>query len=146
MPSERLELVRRLHDAWCRFIPDEIIPFYSVDAELVSPTGEIFGDVYRGHEGLRRYIREFADAFEAPSFEVEKLVDAGACVVEVSLVSTRGKESGVEVRRRVANLYRLRAGLVFEQVIYLNPDEALAAAGLAPAADEAAVIRPDRGR
>jgi ketosteroid isomerase-like protein len=146
VPSERLELVRRLRHAWCRFIPDEIIAFYSVDAEIVSPTGEMFGEVYRGHEGLRRYISAFADAFEAPSFEVEELIDAGACVVEVIRVSTRGKASGAEVRRRIANLYSLRAGLVLEHVIYLNPDEALAAAGLAPAADEAAVIRPDRGR
>jgi GNAT superfamily N-acetyltransferase/ketosteroid isomerase-like protein len=132
VPSERLEVVRRLRDAWCRFVPDEIVAFYSLDAEIVSPTGEMFGQVYRGHEGLRRYLSEFAAAFEAPSFEVEDLIDAGACVVEIGQVSARGRHSGAEARRRIASLYSLRAGLVFKHVIYLDRAEALAAAGLPP--------------
>jgi predicted N-acetyltransferase YhbS/ketosteroid isomerase-like protein len=132
VPSERLEVVRRLRDAWCRFVPDEIVAFYSLDAEIVSPTGEMFGQVYRGHEGLRRYISEFAAAFGAPSFEVEELIDAGAWVVEIVQVSARGRHSGAEVRRRIASVYSLRAGLVFKQVIYLDRAEAIAAAGLPP--------------
>lgn len=44
----------------------------------MSPAGEMFGQIYRGHEGLRRHISEFAAAFEVPSFEVEELIEAGA--------------------------------------------------------------------
>jgi predicted N-acetyltransferase YhbS/ketosteroid isomerase-like protein len=130
MASERLQLVRRLRDAWCRFVPDEIVAFYSVDAEIVSPTGEMFGQTYRGHDGLRRYLSDFAAAFEAPAFEVEELIDAGTCVVEIVQVSARGRHCGAEVRRRIASLYKLRAGVVIEHVIYLDRAEALAAAGL----------------
>jgi ketosteroid isomerase-like protein len=122
--------LRRLRDAWCRFVPDEIVAFYSRDAEIVSPTGEMFGQIYRGHEGLRRYISEFAAAFEVPSFEVEELIDAGACVVEIVQVSARGRHSGAEVRRRIASVYSFRAGVVSKHVIYLDRAEALAAAGL----------------
>jgi len=129
-------VVRRLRDAWCRFVPDEIVAFYSLDAEIVSPTGEMFGHVYRGHEGLRRYISEFAAAFGVPSFEVEELIDAGACVVEIVQVSARGRHSGAEVRRRIASVYSLRAGLVFKHVIYLDWAEALAAWGCH-------LVRPD---
>jgi GNAT superfamily N-acetyltransferase/ketosteroid isomerase-like protein len=132
VPSERLEVVRRLRDAWSRFVPDEIVAFYSLDAEIVSPTGEMFGPVHRGHEGLRRYISEFAAGFGTPSFEVEELIDAGACVVEIVQVSARGRHSGAGVRRRIASVYSLRAGLVFKHVIYLDRAEALAAAGLPP--------------
>ena len=110
MPSERLEVVRRLRDARRRFVPDEIVAFYSLDAEIVSPTGEMFGQIYRGHEGLRRYISEFTAAFEAPSFEVEQFIDADACVVEVVQALARGRHSGAEVRRRIASVYSLRAG------------------------------------
>lgn len=130
MSSEPLEVVRRLRDAWCRFVPDEIVAFYSRDAEVVSPTGEVFGQIYRGHDGLRRYISEFAAAFEVPSFEVEELIDAGARVVEIVQVSARGRHSGAEVRRRIASVYSFRAGVVFKHVIYLDRAEALAAAGL----------------
>lgn len=107
---DRLEVVRRLRDAWRRFVRDEIVAFYSLDAEIVSPTGEMFGQIYRGHEGLRRYISEFTAAFEAPSFEVEQFIDADACVVEVVQVLARGRHSGAEVRRRIASVYSLRAG------------------------------------
>jgi ketosteroid isomerase-like protein len=115
VPSERLEVVRRLRDAWGRFVPDEIVAFYSLDAESVSLTGEMFGQVYRGHEGLRRYIGEFPAAFGALSFEVEELIDAGACVVEIVQVSACGRHSGAGVRRPIASVYSLRAGLVFNQ-------------------------------
>jgi ketosteroid isomerase-like protein len=90
MPSERLQVVRRLRDAWCRFVLDDIVAFYARDAAIVSPTGEMFGRIYRGHEGLRRYISEFAAAFEAPSFEVEELIEAGEGVVEIVQVSAAG--------------------------------------------------------
>jgi SnoaL-like protein len=106
VPSERLELVRRLRDAWCRFVPDEIVGFYSLEAEIVSPTGEMFGQVYRGPEGLRRYISEFAAAFGVPSFEVEELIDAGACVAEIVRASARAPQ-----RRRGAPAYRQRLQL-----------------------------------
>ena len=141
---DRLEVVRRLRDAWRRFVRDEIVAFYSLDAEIVSPTGEMFGQIYRGHEGLRRYISEFTAAFEAPSFEVEQFIDADACVVEVVQVLARGRHSGAEVRRRIASVYSLRAGVVFKHVIYLDRAAALAAAGVATSSDETATIRTDR--
>ncbi len=125
-------MVRRRRDAWCRFVPDDIVAFYARAAAIVSPTGEMFGRIYRGHEGLRRYISEFAAAFEAPSFEVEELIEAGEGVVEIVQVSARGRHSGAEVRRRIASVYSLRAGLVFKHVIYLDRAAALAAAGLPP--------------
>jgi hypothetical protein len=71
-----------------------------------------------------------AAAFEVPSFEVEELIDAGACVVEIVQVSARRRHSGAEVRRRIASVYSFRAGVVFKHVIYLDRAEALAAAGL----------------
>jgi hypothetical protein len=39
MPSEWLEAVRRLRDAWRRFVPDEIVAFYSVEAERPGRDG-----------------------------------------------------------------------------------------------------------
>lgn len=100
MSSERLELARRLRSAWSTFVADEIVRCYSPDAELVSGKNELFGGVYRGHEGLRRYIGEFCTAFEAPTFEVEELFEAGESVVEVVHVTARGRRSRAEVHDR----------------------------------------------
>ena len=149
MSSERLEVVRRLREAWCRFVPDEIVAFYSLDAEIVPPTGEVFGRIYRGHEGLRRYISEFAATFESPSFEVEEVIDAAVCGRDRSGLGPRAAQ-----RRRGPPAYRQRLQLprrvVFKHVIYLGRHEALAAAGVVTSSDETAgqarQRRPKGGR
>ena len=42
----------------------------------------------------------------------------------------RGRESGVEVRRELTGVYRLRNGKIASERIYLDREEALEAAGL----------------
>lgn len=125
MPVADLELVLRVRDAWCRLVPDEITSFYSSDVELVSPQGEMFGRVYRGHDGLRRYIGDLAEVWEPPTFELEELFDARNRVVEVVHASTRGRQSGVEVGRRIPSVYTVRDGLIAKHVIYLDPADAV---------------------
>lgn len=135
MPLGNFVLVRRLRDAWSHFSPDRLAGFYSADAGIVSPRRDLFGHIYRGHEGLRRSISEFADAFDRPAFKLEELVEARDFVIEVVPLSTRGRQGGIEVRRRIASTYTVRDWLISKQVIYVDRADALAAAGLAaPAA------------
>jgi ketosteroid isomerase-like protein len=70
------------------------------------------------------------DAFDAPRFELEKLLDAGDGVVEVVRLRTCGRQGGVDVQQQIACVYSMCDGLISEQVIYLGPAEAFAAAGL----------------
>jgi hypothetical protein len=55
-----------------------------------------------------------------------------------------GRHGGAEVRRRIASVYSLRAGVVFKHAIYLDRAAALAAAGVATSSNETATIRTDR--
>jgi len=49
-----------------------------------------------------------------------------------SRLAERARHSGAEVRRCIASVYSLRAGLIFKHVIYLDRAEALAAVGCHP--------------
>jgi ketosteroid isomerase-like protein len=62
---------------------EDIAACYAPDAEIVSPSSEMFGRTYQGHEGLRLYIDHFIAAFEPPSFDLEEIVDAGLIEGEV---------------------------------------------------------------
>ena len=126
-----MEVARRCFQAWCGWSLEEIARQYSADVEIVSPTAEMFGRIYRGQEGLRDYLQDSFDAFEPVALELEKLVDAGeqgvVCVVSIR---ARGTRSGVEVRYRNASVFTVRDGLIEREVIYTDPAKALEAAGL----------------
>ena len=74
MSREDVELVRIVREAWRRLAVEEIGALYTADAEIVSPSSELFGGIYRGREGLRRYVSAFLEAFERPTFELEELL------------------------------------------------------------------------
>ena len=89
MPSENVEIVKRLLDAFRR--RDNQYPFTVYDPEIVwdmrrSPIPDA-QEVYHGHDGIRRYWREWLAAWDEIEFEVEEVVAAGEQVV--SFVSTQ---------------------------------------------------------
>ena len=130
MSQENVEVVRRCYDAWRRWVFEDIASLYAADAEIVSPESEMFGQTYRGHDGLRLYIEHFVAVFEPPVFELEEILDAGDRVVAVIRLHARGKQSGVEVSDRTANVFTVANGVIRRQVIYTNRTEALGAVGL----------------
>jgi ketosteroid isomerase-like protein len=105
--------------------------FYAPDVDIVSPTAELFGRSYRGHEGLRDYVQDFVDAFEPVQLDLEEIVDGGEQgVVCVIRIRARGAQSGAEVRYCNASVITVRDGLIRREVVYTNPAEALEAVGL----------------
>jgi hypothetical protein len=62
MSRENVELVRRALEAFPRGEMEEMLSFMDPECELHSAiVGGAEGNVYRGHEGLRRW---YADSFE----------------------------------------------------------------------------------
>jgi uncharacterized protein len=94
-------------------------------------------DTYRGHEGVRRYFRSFADAMEELRFEPQRFWDAGEGVVVAMRMTARGKQTSIPVEQRFAQIWSIRDGLVASVRTYASLPDALQAAGLPPAAAEA---------
>jgi ketosteroid isomerase-like protein len=66
MSQENVEVVERVFDAVARHDTEAVLDAYDPDIEYDfsgSPLGGLIGDtVYRGHDGMRRWVRDHYEA------------------------------------------------------------------------------------
>jgi ketosteroid isomerase-like protein len=133
MESRNVAIVRRVVES---FDQGELeYPFAVYDAGVVwenfTPPPPGMDEVYRGHDGVRRFWRQWLASWDRVTFEHERFVDAGDQVVVFQRMDARGRTSGVETDfGDYAQLWTLRDGLVVSMKFYADRDEALAAAGV----------------
>ena len=130
MSQENVENVRRAIDAWNRGDVDEWLAGFAPEAELHT-TGR-FADqgVYRGRAGLQRYWAEIREDVEELSLSISDLRAIGDRVFFAVTGSGRGKRSKVPVEQPIWFITTLRNGLAVRVETYVDPTEALEAAGL----------------
>jgi ketosteroid isomerase-like protein len=85
---------------------------------------------YRGHEGIRRYIEDIADALEFIYADVDDAISAGDLVLLVGHFHYRGKASGVETKSPGGFVVRFRDDRVVYMRAFRDPERALAAVGM----------------
>jgi ketosteroid isomerase-like protein len=135
MSQQNVEVVRRANRFW-------IERDFSQISELLDPevvidlSRNVFNpDVYRGYDGVNRYVEavdEMWDRFEA---KIEEVIDAGDTVVTATRISGVGRGSGVQVEMQLFQVVILRDGRILQLTGgYRNRAEALEAAGLDPSA------------
>jgi ketosteroid isomerase-like protein len=137
MSQENVEIVRRglatlqkameRRDFDATFDPDVLAD----DVEWI-PTRSFPGpNCYRGRDGVSEYMRTWGEDFERLSIDIEQLIDApDDCVVALIHQRASGQGSGVPVGMDLAVVYDLEDGRVIRIRNYLDPAEALEAAGL----------------
>ena len=134
MSRENVDLVRRVYAAAARGANEAAFDLYAPDIEWdVTPSAAAQFDlepVYHGHEGVRRFWRDYLSAFERLDFELEELIDAGDRVLAVVHERASGRCSGIAFDNRVFAVWTLRNGEIARMGVYLDRDEALEAAGL----------------
>jgi ketosteroid isomerase-like protein len=86
--------------------------------------------VYEGPEGARRFLTDWADAWEDWELEVEELHDAGEKVVAVVHQRGRSKTTGLPVDMCFAQVWTVRDGKEIRMEMYADPAEAIEAVGL----------------
>jgi len=137
MSQENVEIVRRIYDAAARRDSATIFSLYDPEVELDNSRLQVVGlspigaeTNYRGHDGLRRFFREWHDAWENIDYDFDELVDAGGDYV-VSLVTRRGRgrASGAEVELPLALLWTLRDTKAARVEWFPSRNEALEAVG-----------------
>ena len=124
-------MARHFYEAFNRGDLDGALAVIAPDAEYLS-TGTIPGSagVYRGPEGLRRFLDWFFEEFDQPHIEVHEIIDAGDQVL-VSLTNRgRGKQSGADVSWHVWQVSTVRDGKVVRSQGFTSKAEALEAVGL----------------
>jgi uncharacterized protein len=131
MSEENVEVARKVFDAGNRRDVEAMLAYTDPECELQSAIiGGAEGNTYRGHQGLREWMAEGEAAFEELRIEPEELRDLGDDALMIGRVHARGRESGVEFESAIAWLLTFRGGKIVRSRGYLNPQEALEAAGL----------------
>ena len=119
------------------FLRGEISLEHSVFAPDFSweppPEGPTAGD-YRGGAAAQRQADYFRDAFEDFSWEPSDVTLGPGTVLIDGEMSGRGSASGVEVGMTEHHVWTIRDGKALRLQMFTDRDEALAAAGISPAA------------
>ena len=130
MSRENVEIVRGMYEAYNEGDMDAMLAGLSDEIEYVS-TGVFPGlePVYEGHEGWRRFWREFRGTWDSLTIRVDELHDCGDRVAAVFTFDARGRD-GVRVNQRFANVFTIRSGRVYRIEAFADPADALEAVGL----------------
>jgi ketosteroid isomerase-like protein len=135
--EENVQIVKQIFDAAARRDAGAVLASYDEDVEVdfsrAPQAGMIGGRVYRGHDGLRRWFREWHDAWVDVRDDLEEVIDAGDHVISVVTQHGRGRASGVDVEQKhVSGVWTLRDGKVIRVVWFPTRADAVAAVQRSP--------------
>jgi ketosteroid isomerase-like protein len=135
MSQENVETITRLYDEYLarpeRVSDPGLFQFFDPAVEL-RQSASILGTegTFHGYDGLARGAREVFESFRDYHWVPIRLIDSGDHVVATVEARGYGKHSGVEVNETVAHVWTLRGGRIVAWHVYMDPAEALQAAGL----------------
>ena len=134
MSQENVEVVRRLIERWNDGDVEGWLRCWNRDAEWTSqPIGAFEGGprTYRGHAELSRFLADVLEGFvDLGQIEQPRFLDVGDTVVVLADYKARAQTTGPEVRARWGWLFELRNGQIARGRDFLDPRDALKAAGL----------------
>jgi ketosteroid isomerase-like protein len=132
MSQENVEIVRAGWDAWNR--GDMPAVFRHLDPDAVWDTSHFHDwpeSSYHGIEGVERFLTEWRDVWDGLEIEVEDVRAApDGRVVSLILQRGHGRNSGLAMEMKSAQIATLRNGKVTRIDNYEHRAEALEAAGL----------------
>ena len=101
----RVELVRRLYEAWDRrdmaFLREQLAADFEMDLSdrVLNPA------VYHGADGIERLFAEIDEIWEEVSFEPQELIEAGDEVAALVRARLTGRSSGISMDPRLAQVW-----------------------------------------
>ncbi len=132
MSQENVEVIRRAYE---HFLATGELLEETIHPDLVWDMSTFRGwperQIYEGIEGTMEFVRDWTDAWEDWTIKLEELHEAGDKVVAIAYQRGRSKTTGLPVEMHFAQLWTLRDGKQVRMNMYADPEEALAAAGLA---------------
>jgi ketosteroid isomerase-like protein len=118
---------------WRGDYDDFYASLFSPDAELIVP--QIYPDmepVYIGIEGLKRQRERLDEIWEDLHWEPERFIEGNEVVLVLLTLSGTSRQMRADVSAPAAHVWRLRDDRVKRLEVFLDRDEAFAAAGLDP--------------
>src|SRR3984893_19327553 len=132
MSQENIEVVRQIFEAFNSEDIELSLALTHTDFELeVPPALSAEPDIYRGHDGMRRYWESFQYAMDEIRLQPERLCDAGEAVVVAMRLTAKGRRTAIAVEQRTVGAGTIWYGKGMRIHAYVSLSEALEAAGLA---------------
>ena len=126
MSQENVDLHRRAAEAFNAHDVEAFITRLDPSVEYHSVMTVPGGAAYHGHDGVRRYFRDFGDAWgDEFRVEPEAFFDLGQDTLLFYVVHGRGSQSGADVAMPGAQVCRWRDGLMIYGKAYPHREEAL---------------------
>jgi ketosteroid isomerase-like protein len=133
MSQENVQAFKRFADANNRRDVEAMLEELDPEVEWHSAILRSLGGeatVHRGHDGVREMLRDLYEAFSEFQVEFTEIRDLGDRIVAIGRWITRGEESGVETAPPLAAVVEFKDGKAIRVRSYLDPQDALEAAGL----------------
>ena len=132
MSQQNVELTREALEAFNSGDIGRILALTHPDFEgEVPPELSAEPDIYRGHDGIRRYFRSFEEAMDEIRFQPGRFWDAGESVVVFVTLSAKGRRTAIPVEQQFAQVWTMLEGAVVRLRTYPSLPAALEAVGLA---------------
>ena len=132
MSQENVEIVKGSWEAWFRGDIDGVVASYAPDAIWdMTPFREWPDTLYTGPAGMRRFLTEWLDVWDA--FEVgvdEYLTAPDGRIVCLAWQRGKGRQSGLAMDMQWAMIVTVRDGQITRLENYDDRAKALEAAGL----------------
>jgi ketosteroid isomerase-like protein len=129
MSQENVEVVRAAYAAFNARDVDGLLRLSAEDCEWQPLRAQLEGIVYRGHQGVRQFVRDMDDDWEAFRIDPLEFHDRQDRVAVIGRVSALG-QSGVEVDSVAGFVFELQRGRIRRIISHGDPEAALAAVGL----------------
>jgi ketosteroid isomerase-like protein len=133
MSQDDVETLKRAIEAVNRGDVEGLLATLDPDVEWHPGLAALLGGEatgHRGHEGVRQWLQDVLETFAEFHVELSEILDLEDRLVAVGRIFGRGAESGADTESPAAYLIHLRDGKAIVVRIYLDPEEALRAAGL----------------
>jgi ketosteroid isomerase-like protein len=131
--QENVQSFRRATEAYNRRDVDALLNELDPEVEWHSALLIPFGGeatVTRGHDGVRELLGEVQEDLAEIHLDYSDIRDLGDRIVGIGRIRTQGKHSGAETEMAFGTVTDMKNGKGIRIWTYLDPQEALEAAGL----------------
>jgi ketosteroid isomerase-like protein len=128
MSQQDIEIVRRSFDARNEGNIEAIRGCYADD--VVIEGGTQLGMTLDSDDPVGHWVAETRETWAQVHWDIERLFEGHGVILSFYRATGIGRQSGVEVVRDLAGVYRIRDGLIASERVYLDREEARKAAGL----------------
>jgi ketosteroid isomerase-like protein len=133
MPQANVEVFKRAFDAVNRRDAEALLSELDPEVEWHGAILMAMGGnrtVYRGHEGVRDWLRDLYETLSEFHADYPDIRDLGDRTVALGVVRGRGTASEAEIESPHGTVVEFKNGKAVRVRTYLDPKEALEAAGL----------------